>query len=114
MQKSSGKLSRSCGGFRSFGCRTIRVGFPDALRYALATHCHHFSRGLARIDRNPDKALIFWTNRIRIPRLDMIADLAGIREAARCLSLSTEGRTGCRLNLSGWSKSFSHFCTGTG
>ncbi len=44
----------------------------------------------------------------------MIADLAGIREAARCPpSLSSEGRTGCRLNSSGWSRRFGRFCNCT-
>ena len=54
------------------------------------------------IDGNPDKALILWTNHTRILSLDMIARLAGIREAARCPpSLMSEGRTGCHLNSSG-------------
>jgi hypothetical protein len=95
-------LSRSCGGFRKLGFRKIHVGFPDALRYSLAAHFHQFSQEFVLIGRNPNKALIFWTNHILVPRLDMIADLVGIWKAAGCPpSLSSEGRTGCRLNSSG-------------
>jgi hypothetical protein len=80
----------------------IHVGCPDALRDSIAAHVHHFFQEFAWIDRNPNKALIFWTNHVRVPRLDMIADLTSIREAARCPpSLSSESRTGCRLNSSG-------------
>jgi hypothetical protein len=84
MRKLSEKLSQSCGGFRKLGCRTIHVGFPDALRFAFATHCHDFTREFVLIEGNSDRAPILWTKHARIPRLDRIAELAGIREAARC------------------------------
>ena len=102
MRKSSDKLSRSCGDFHKFAVER----FMSVFRTHCVLHQPLISmislRNLPGIDRNPNKALIFWTNHIRVPRLGMIADLAGIREAARCPpSLSSEGRTGCRLNSSG-------------
>ena len=80
----------------------LPVGFSDVFRYSQATHFHDFSRKSILIDGNPDQALLLWTNRIRFPRLDMIADLTGIREAERCSPvLTSEGRPGCRRNSSG-------------
>ena len=85
----------------TLNCNPLSL-FRTFCGYSPAAPFHDFSREFVLIDGNPDKILIFWTNHIRIPRLDMIADLAGIREAARCPpSLSSEGRTGCRLNSSG-------------
>lgn len=85
-------MSRSCGDFRKFDGATIRVGFPDASRYSLAAHCRNSSQKFARIDRNPNEAFIFWTNEIRVPRLDLIADLAG-SSGSRTLSSVIQQRS---------------------
>ena len=85
----------------TLNCNPLSL-FRTFFGYSPAALFHDFSREFVLIDENPDKILIFWTNHIHIPRLDMIADLAGIREAARCHpSLSSEGLTGCRLISSG-------------
>ena len=85
----------------TLNCNPLSL-FRTFFGYSPAAPFHDFSREFVLIDGNPDKILIFWTNHIRIPRLDMIADLVGIREAARCPpSLSSEGRTGCSRNSFG-------------
>jgi hypothetical protein len=49
----------------------IHVGFLDALQQSIAQSIAPFPRKSAQIDRNSNKARIFWTNQTPIPRLNV-------------------------------------------